>query len=93
MDGGHYEIVKNFVLNSKKHYREIQMQKGSRDYLQYKSNYCADRGITEAQYERECFQAKLTKDLKPYPEMINPILPKEERQELIEKYKEHQKHW
>ena len=71
--------------------REIQRQKGFRDYLQYKANYCADRGITEAQYERECFQANLTGNLKPYPEIANPALSKEERKEIRNGYIEHQK--
>lgn len=57
--------------------REMQKQKVLRDYLQYKANYCADRGITEAQYERKCFQANLTGNLNPYPEIANPALSKE----------------
>lgn len=61
-------------------------------YVSYRERYCIDRGITQTQYERECFQAKLTNELKPYPEMINPALAKEERQELIGRYKEQQEH-
>ena len=71
--------------------KEIQKQKGFRDYLQYKASYCADRGITETQYDRECFQANLTGNLKPYPEIANPALSQEERKEIRNGYIQHQK--
>lgn len=60
--------------------------------MQYRENYCRDRSLTQAQYERECFQARLTNSLKPYPEMINPTLPKQEREEIKQGYKEQQEH-
>lgn len=71
--------------------KEIQKQRGFRDYLQYKAHYCTNRGITEVQYDRECFQANLTGNLKPYPEIANPALSQEERKEIKNGYIEHQK--
>lgn len=69
-----------------------EREKNFDKYVTYREHYCSERGITEIQYERECYQAKLTNTLKPYPEMINPTLPKQERQELIDRYKEQQEH-
>lgn len=67
-----------------------QRQKEFREYLQCRENYCTNRGMTEVQYERECFQAKIKGELKPYPEIINPTLSSNERKEIRQGYKEQQ---
>ena len=49
-------------------------------------------GLTQAQYERECFQAHLTNSPKPYPEIANPTLPMQERKDIQQAYEEQQEH-
>ena len=72
--------------------KEAQKQKDFNRYIQYRENYCNDRGLTQTQYERECYQSKLTGALKPYPEIANPTLPMQERKEIQKGYKEQQEH-
>ena len=49
-------------------------------------------GLTQAQYEREYFQAHLTNSPKPYPEIANPTLSRQEREEIRLSHKEQQEH-
>lgn len=72
--------------------KEAQKQKDFNRYIQYRENYCNDRGLTQTQYERECYQAHLTNSLKPYPEIANPTLSRQEREEIQKGYKEQQEH-
>lgn len=59
-------------------------------YFQYRDSYCERNGITQQMYDKECLMSKYTGQLKPYPEIANPTLPREEREELAQAYKEQQ---
>lgn len=72
--------------------REEKRQKEFNRYVSIRENYCKEKALTQAQYERECFQAHLTNSPKPYPEIANPTLPMQERKDIQQAYEEQQEH-
>lgn len=72
--------------------REEKRQKEFNRYISIRENYCKEKALTSTQYERECYQSRLTGALKPYPEIANPTLSRQEREEIRQSYKEQQEH-
>lgn len=60
-------------------------------YFKHRDDYCERNGLTQNMYEKECLMSRYTGNLKPYPEIANPTLPREEREQLAQSYNEQQR--